>query len=980
MSGGPVLVRNDGAVVALVKATRAEGTALGGLLTPMRGLWELTEGARVWREHDLFHSGSREWTMAREELGPRSEFAGILKPSDEVDLLAILARLPGEARSATSGPPLRSVVQDLSRQRLSGSSVHPLLKQTWQLSRQAADSELAGQLERWTLVAAGSLGLGRQFSDWLQEQNRVATPLRPPVRRAERRALLLGGWPFTTAGENPVDKLAAALADADAGHFGGVDKPDLYADPELAGRVAEFTGSSAPSDVLLLYLAGGLAEQAGGHDLILDLSARPARANRAGALAAPDQRLSLQMVAEAAARINDQASLIVLLDYFCLPDAPADVPAAVQRCWSVAEPNSTGLIVVGLERPPYGRFADLASLACAAICGEERETGTGEDVTVRDLVEMVGQLRPHGWSLVPDPRFDQGLTLAHGPLSEADSYVRNVLAAARRSGLPQDIRIRYRLSDTTDPGTIAREMRATRNLWESLASGREHRTIAWRLLKEHDEIYRPVLEAAEAGQAAVLRSLLLRFSRPAPDKDTPADQGGSLGERIQALASLWGIITPEDRDLLIQGHGRDEVAAALRRGNVRVAEPPELPVIPVVPGLPAFGAWLRSQGGRRHLFDLVPGDEPRAGVPAGLLGTPADSSPGLTSEVISGALAGDLPAEVQTAAEPLRTLDAAGLRRVALYQMAAQLRALPEDRKADDLLRSARELGLADKDARLLGFAVAREPNQNPALLKIASLIDENRVCAALDALTRLGTGSGSADRDLALLVLRERRAKALDVVSRARGELDADSAWAILDEAEAIAADLEAIAEVRREHPPRPSGTVEAQVDTETDVVRVSWERSASTVGEIRYQVHCHEGVRPVGGRDTYRLIEDETVALTVEDRAAPSNVPLWYSVVAVRGGARSPRATTQTPSFRRPRVSTVLVQPGDGKVALRWRTPEGASFVEVHRIGGPSAPRPVPARPGDALDEGLSNGQRYQYQLVAVYVYDGRQVRSQP
>ena len=127
------------------------------------------------------------------------------------------------------------------------------------------------------------------------------------------------------------------------------------------------------------------------------------------------------------------------------------------------------------------------------------------------------------------------------------------------------------------------------------------------------------------------------------------------------------------------------------------------------------------------------------------------------------------------------------------------------------------------------------------------------------------------------------------------------------------------------------------------------------------------------------HRVIDDETAAVTVEDRVAPSNVPLWYSVVAVRNGARSTRAVTATPSFRRPRVSNVSVQSGDGTVALRWRTPEGASFVEVHRAAGPSTPRPVPADPNGALDEGLSNGRQYQYLLVAVYLYDGQQVRSQ-
>ena len=200
MSGGPVLVGADGAVVALVKATRAEGTDLGGLLTPMRGLWTLAGGAELWSEHDLFHFGDREWTKAREQLGQRSEFAGILKPSDEVELLAILARLPSELRADTSRVPLRSESQRLARQRVSDSSLHPLLKRTWLLAQHMASTELARELQGWTQGTAGTLGQGSQFRDWARELGNAATAKpTPPVRRAERRALLLGRQSFWPA-------------------------------------------------------------------------------------------------------------------------------------------------------------------------------------------------------------------------------------------------------------------------------------------------------------------------------------------------------------------------------------------------------------------------------------------------------------------------------------------------------------------------------------------------------------------------------------------------------------------------------------------------------------------------------------------------------------------------------------------------------------------------------------------------------------
>ena len=987
MSGGPVLVGADGAVIALVKATRAEGTDLGGLLTPMRGLWTLAGGAELWREHDLFHFADRQWTTAREELGQRSEFAGILKPSDEVELLAILARLPSELHAESSRVSLRSESQRLARQPVSGSSLHPLLKWTWFLAQRLANAELAPELQGWTQVTAGTLGQGQQFRDWTRELSNAATARPPaPVRRAERRALLLGRQSFWPANENPVDQLTACLADLDAGHFGTTDKPDNHLAADPLRHITDFTGSAAPSDVLLLYLAGGLEERGEGGDLVLDLSARPARDDRPGTLLAQEwmmaekRPLALRAVAEAASHVNDQASLIILLDYFRLPDSPADAPAAVQRCWPGSAGGQASLMVLGLERPSSGRFPDMASLASAVIRGQRDRAETGENLTVRDLADMVGRLSPHGWSLVPGPRFDQGLVLAHEPLSKEKIYLNNVLGSSEPT---RDIQDRYRLTDTSDLPTVTREMQATVDYWESLATtGREHRTVARRLLREHKETYRPVLEAAKAGRAADVRALIQILSRPDADTPAPPDQGGSLIEQVHKLATLWGIITPEDEEFLIQRYGPQHVAAALRRGGVRVQKPPELPVIPAVPGLPGFEAWLSSRN-RRHLFDLIPGREQHAGVPAGLVENASDleSDLGLTPQALNDALDDDLPAAAQTAAQSLRTLNAAGLRSVALYQMATPLRVLHDGRSADDLLRSARDLGLTDRDARLLCFAVTHEPKPVDLARRIVGLIDENRVCAALDALTHSESGLVLDGWQLARSVLEGRRAEARTKVSRARheSEHDADRAWTLLDEAEAIAGDLASIAEARRNLPPLPPVGIEATFDPDTDAVIVSWAPSATIAGEVRYQVQRYEGARRPPSRDAGRVIGDETTALTIQDRAAPNNLPLWYTVVAVRGGVRSPRAETAKAEFRRSGVSDVSVQPGDGKVALRWRTPEGAALVEVHRTDGQSPPRPISAGPSDALDEGLVNGTKYQYQLTAVYLTEnGQRIRS--
>ena len=994
MSGAPVLVSTDGAVVALVKAQRAPDPGAGGLLAPMRGLSSLGRGGELWREHDRFHGSDSTWTSLRDGLEQRSSFAGILSPRAEVELLAILAGLPDDLRVTAEGLPLRAKIRNLAQEQVPAASVHPLLELTWQLSKQAPDSQqvpgtdLATRLRWWTLLTAGVLGQDLQFQRWLQVSATASTRQPAPVRRAERRAVVLGSESFRFAEPNPADQLAASLANPDVGHFEAVDKPTRYQDYDPLRRLPEFIRTGAPSDVLVLYLAGGLDEADRQDDLFMDLAAVPSGQDHTWTLRAhPDtdmvgHRLSLRTLAEVTAHLNDQAYMIILIDYFRLSDATTDVPAVMRRFWPGTARGGPSLVVFGLERNSDGKFADLASLVSAVIRGEERGTPTTQGVSVQELADAVGRARPAGWAAGSVARFDVGPVLAYEPLDDKAIYIRDVLEPARIHGLTGDIRKRYRLTGTDSPEMVAGQMNATIRLWESLVRTREHRTLVRQLLREHEETYHQVLEAAETRQEAELTRLLWRYGGD-PDLPTPAVPGADLAERVREVAKLWRLITPGDLAFLGQGRGEEQVRAALRANGVHVEQPPELPVLPPVPGLPGFDLWLHTRG-RRHLLDLLPGREPDKAVFDGLLENPAAVSsqepvPGWTAQAIRDALPDNLPTQARAAAAALRTLDTAGLRSAALYQIATQLRAVP-DRRTDDtsVLRRARELGLSDRDARLLGFAITHEPGQNETARKIANWIDANRVCAAHAALTDVAPGPGFTGRELALRVLTERRDLALSTLRRARGEQDADQAWAWLDEAEAIAADLEGIAEARRDLPPLPPPSVEAEIDPDTDAIRVSWQASGSAAGPIRYDVLRHEGVRP-GVRDPGRVIEAGMAALKMTDQTAPSNLPLWYSVVAVRGLARSAPAVTEESRTRWPRVTDLSAEPGDGTVALRWRTPPGATRVEVHRADGHSAPHLIADRGSSGLDEGLANGTEYRYQVVALYQpADGQQARS--
>ncbi len=144
---------------------------------------------------------------------------------------------------------------------------------------------------------------------------------------------------------------------------------------------------------------------------------------------------------------------------------------------------------------------------------------------------------------------------------------------------------------------------------------------------------------------------------------------------------------------------------------------------------------------------------------------------------------------------------------------------------------------------------------------------------------------------------------------------------------------------------------------------MRLSWEASPSTAGEIGYHAVRRAGRAPRDVRD------GEPIAGVVDERP-PVNAPVYYAVFAVRGeGVAAPAVTG--PVVVRPEPSDVELIAGDGQVTGRWRCPAEAARVVVVRDG-----KSVPAG-RDGFRERVPNGRTHHYLVCAVYLdASGREI----
>lgn len=583
------------------------------------------------------------------------------------------------------------------------------------------------------------------------------------------------------------------------------------------------------------------------------------------------------------------------------------------------------------------------------------------------------------------------------------AYQREVLEPARAAGdqPPEDLRVRYALPDHPTPEAVAARVKQVRQCWRRARGQLKYRKLVDRLEAEHRELA-PVFTAAERGDLNPLRQRLAGGQARSRRRMEVA------GARLADAGGLIQLVTPGELEDIARTAGvTGAELTALAAGRIEVREPDPLPAAP------PYAAYAKVREsldvlGRRNLADFLFGG--RIGGPMRVLdGFAAPGRDGMplvpSAEAVASVAAEWARRSRDTSTTHAQTVLAAlragqgedvhaHLTDLIRYDIVDRLRERLRQRASERaLLRHAtEELGVDASDARRLVFAVLREnapaaagpPQPGPAD-RLRELLDAGEIYAAAEfarALTTSGQSgegggrhaAGGADlpEDVAVLAAeaRHRVATATRLREAAADEPDTDRAWRLLADALKLVRDLPGAADHQKRLPPKPVESLIATVHADPEPsVRLVWEASPSTAGEVLYHMVRRRDRPPHGPAD------GEPVPLTRDDDP-PVNVHLYYAVIAVRGEAAAP-STVAGPILVRPEPREVELAPGDGTVTGRWRCPPEAARIAVFRAdrGGE---RVVPAG-REGFSERVPNGATHHYRICAVYLDEqGREVTT--
>ncbi|MWK38648.1 hypothetical protein GEV43_34530 [Actinomadura sp. J1-007] len=576
-----------------------------------------------------------------------------------------------------------------------------------------------------------------------------------------------------------------------------------------------------------------------------------------------------------------------------------------------------------------------------------------------------------------------------------EEYHREVLEPARAAGdqPPEDLRVRYALPDPPSAAAVAARVKQVRQCWRRARGQLKYRKLIDRLEAEHRELA-AVFAAAERGDLGPLDERL-RGGREATRR--------RLAEARARLADAAGTlrtVTPAEVEGIARtaGVARAELEGLASADRIEVREPDPLPSGSPYPAYRKVRESLDVLG-KRHLADFLFGDRLRGpmrviggfragGGPAGPGGAGA-LRPGPEAVAEAGAQWARRSRDTSTthADTVLAALrSGADLDELLLYDVVDRLRERLRQRASERALQrhAMEDLGVEPSDARRLVFAVLRETGPGGGLAgRLRALLDAGEVQAAAELADASGVPAGPGappsgaggdgerpEEEVLAAEARHRLDTALRLRESAVAEDDPDRAWRLLADALRLVRDLPGAAEHQRRLPPYPVPALRADVDGPADgargpSVRLAWDASPSTAGEVVYHVVRRRGRPPRDAAD------GEPLPGARDDRP-PVNVPLYYGVVAVRGEAAAAPAVAG-PVTVRPEPGEVTLTPGDGVVTGRWRCPPEAARVHVVRAG-----RPVPAG-REGFRERVPNGTTHHYRISAVYLdTEGREVAT--
>ncbi|MFC5753945.1 hypothetical protein [Actinomadura rugatobispora] len=557
-------------------------------------------------------------------------------------------------------------------------------------------------------------------------------------------------------------------------------------------------------------------------------------------------------------------------------------------------------------------------------------------------------------------------------------YQREVLEPARAAGdqPPEDLRVRYALPDPLTAPAVAARVKEVRQCWRRARGQLKYRKLIDRLEAEHRELA-PLFAAAERGD---LRPLAERL---AGGRERTRERRAQARARLADAAGMLRTVAPAEVEGIARTSGvaRAELESLAAADRIEVREPDRLPAAA------PYAAYRKVREsldvlGRRHLADFVFGGRLRG--PMRVLQGFAAPGPGgrplrLDAEAVAATAAEWARRSRDTSTTHADTVLAAlrsgaDLAELVRYDVVDRLRERLRQRASERaLLRHALEdLGVDRDDAHRLVFAVLREtgPGGDGGLSgRLRALLDAGEVYAAAELaeaarvpVPPAGAPRAGGEPEEAQVLAAEARHR-VDTAVRLREHAvaadDPDRAWLLLADALRLVRDLPGAREHQRRLPPKPVPGLRADIDgtgAAGAVVRLSWEPSPSTAGEVAYRVvRCRD--RPPRGAGDGEPVEGG------RDDRPPVNVPLYYGVVAVRGEAAAAPAVAG-PVVVRPEPGEVEIVPGDGVVTGRWRCPAEAVRVVVAREG-----RPVPAG-REGFEERVPNGAAHRYRVSAVYL----------
>lgn len=550
---------------------------------------------------------------------------------------------------------------------------------------------------------------------------------------------------------------------------------------------------------------------------------------------------------------------------------------------------------------------------------------------------------------------------------DAERYRREVLDPARAAGNrpTDDLMLRYQLPSTLDAERVRTAVAEVIAHWRQQRGKLAYRDVIQRLETEHHEL------------APILAGPTQKLQREIDDRRRKKDaRSDEMVRELTGYAEVTSMISPSMVDqLAARGFDKTLVREQVRNRGLELRTPDDVPTAPPVP-TPQLDTDLAALGcrhvadflfGRRLSTVTVFGEQFRQQDLARLdtIGREWAVRPG-NRKAAEGVLA------------VLRRLSLEQMKQMLLYQCAQAIRVRRDQHfGVGDWLERAQELGLASPDTERLVFAVRCEQASqgSPLARQLIELIGSRAVITA----SRLVQGLADTEipPDAAALAAKavHDAQRAAQLREQASQTTEADVAWALLDQAVALASDLPDVENIRRRLTPQPPGRPTAAVgDNQISVV---WGASGSVSGPIAYRL-----MRTRSPAQPGEVVADSTAPSYV-DKSPPVNVPIHYVVTAYRGSAVGQPVAAPDPVWYLPDLTDLEVATSDGLVSASWRRRPEASGVLVRRSTHP----PHGINDGDSVavadgatafdDRDVTSGTTYHYLLVTVYIGPDGQVR---